>query len=305
MTNFLPASGATLRYEVSVREAADTSGKTPAGWRTVSPGYLKAIRAPLVAGAWCPELRWDEKAPPKTMVNRRFAELYGQGGNLVGRHMSQPRGQLTEIVGVIGDIKEDALNAPAYPYIYYCATAGMWPDPEYVVRTAGDPRALINSIRQLVRNTDSSRAVFGTKTMEDELSGDLDRPRSNARMVAVFGFAAMGLAAVGLYGLMMQMVNARRQEIGVRMALGARPAQIMRSVVGGASGLAAAGIAGGLGLTVVAQRMLHSLLFGLDSVDGFSMAAAACVLAAVSIVAALLPARRAARIDPIESIRIE
>jgi ABC-type antimicrobial peptide transport system permease subunit len=104
---------------------------------------------------------------------------------------------------------------------------------------------------------------------------------------------------------MMQMVNARRQEIGVRMALGARPAQIMRSVVGGASGLAAAGIAGGLGLTVVAQRMLHSLLFGLDSVDGFSMAAAACVLAAVSIVAALLPARRAARIDPIESIRIE
>ena len=282
-----PHSAATMNDE----------GKLTVGSRTVSPGYLKAIRTPLIAGQWCPELRLDSRGSPKVMVNRRFTELYAQGQNLVGRHLNG-----MEIVGVLGDMKEDALNAPPYPYVYSCAMAGNWPDPEYVVRAAGDPRA---SIRQLVHRVDPSRAVFGVNTLQEAVDADLDRPRTNARMVAGFGIAAMLLAAVGLYGLVTQIVNARRKEIGVRMALGANPAMILRSVVGAAAALALVGMAAGLLLTVAAQRTLQSFLFGVSALDGWSLAVPVCLLAMVSLLAALLPARRAAAIDPIESLRAE
>jgi predicted permease len=307
ITNFLPASGATLRYEVLLEGGVNTrdDGKMPVGWRIVSPGYLKAIQAPLMAGQWCPELRVDSKAPPRVMVNRQFTEVYAQGGSVVGRHIRQTQGPAMEIRGVIGDIKEDDLSAPAYPYVYFCTMAGAWPDPEYVVRASGDPPTVLSAIRQLVHNVDPTRAVFGAQTLEQAIDADLDRPRSNARMVTLFGMAAMVLAAVGLYGLVTQIVNTRRQEIGVRMALGAAPGRIMRSVVGAAGMLAATGIAVGLALTLAAQRMLQSVLFGVGRVDAWSMAGAACLLGAVSVLAALIPARRAAAIDPIESIRME
>jgi putative ABC transport system permease protein len=305
ITNFLPASGATLRYQVVLDGAGNTNddGKMPAGWRSVSPGYLKALRTPLMAGQWCPELRGASNSPAKAMVNRRFVDVYGQGGTVLGRHVKEMQsGQSMEIVGVIGDMKEDALNAPAYPYVYYCVMGGNWPDPEYVVRAAGDPRS---AIRQLVHNVDPARAVFGVKSLQDAVDADLERPRSNARMVTLFGVAAMLLAAVGLYGLVTQIVDTRRKEIGVRMALGAEPGRILRSIVGSAGVLAAGGILAGLLLTAAAQRTLQSFLFGMGGVDAWSLMAPACLLGAVSVMAALLPARRAASIDPIESIRTE
>ena len=184
VTNFLPASGATLRYQILLEGVSTTEnqGTMPIGERTVSPGYLKALRAPLLAGNWCPELTPRVRnAPLKNMVNRRFVEVYARGQNVVGRHLrwaEYASGPPEEIVGVIGDIKEDAVNAPAYPYVYSCALGGDWPDPDYVVRTASDPHAFISSIRQVVRNAEPKRAIFGLETIEDTLAADLDRPRS-------------------------------------------------------------------------------------------------------------------------------
>lgn len=307
ITNFLPASGATLRYQAKLEGAAVTEdqGNSPVGGRTVSPGYLKALQVPLLAGAWCPELRLDNQAAPKAMVNRRFVEVYGRGANVVGRQVSVTGLFSSEIVGVLGDVKEDAVRAPVYPYVYNCAMGGWWPDPEYVVRAGADPRGVMAAVRQLVRQIAPGRAVFGVRTLEDALAEDLNQPRSNARLLGLFALAAMLLAAVGLYGLVTQMVTARRQEIGIRMAIGADPARIVRSLAIGAGGLIAGGIAVGTVLVFAARGVLRSLLFGVSAADGMSMVTAALLLGGVSLFAAFLPARQASRIDPIEILRTE
>jgi predicted permease len=306
ITNFLPASGATLRYQASLEGVArgEDEGKMPAGERSVSPGYLRALQAPLLAGKWCPEVRLDFKAQPKAMVNRRFVDVYARGESVVGRHVTLDYASM-EIVGVIGDMKEDSVSGPTYPYVYACAWAGMWPDPEYVVRASGDPRGVLSSIRALVHSTAPNRAVFGVRALQDAIGDDLDRPRSSARLLALFALSALVLAAVGLYGLVAQMVNAQRREIGIRMAIGAEPWHIVRSIVSGTGGLILAGIAAGFGLTLAARPVLGSLLFGVSSLDGVSFAAAALLLGLVSALAAFVPARSAARIDPIETLRAE
>jgi putative ABC transport system permease protein len=309
ITNFLPAEGATLRYQVALEGegGGEVEGKLPVGERTVSPGYLQALEAPLLAGVWCPELRTDPNAPPKAMVNRRFVETYAPGQNLVGRHLrfTDFGGAQQEIVGVLGDLKEDTVAAPAYPYVYVCATGGAWPDPDYVVRTAGDPRGLLAAIRQVVRRADTARAVFGVETLEQALSSGLERPRSNARLLGAFALAALLLAAVGLYGLIAQMVSARRQEIGIRMALGADGPCMVASLVVGAVRLAAAGIAAGCALMLAAQPALRALLYGVSALDAWNLMGAAVVLALAAGLAAWAPARRAAAIDPVEALRAE
>jgi putative ABC transport system permease protein len=312
MTNFLPASAATLRNNITLEGVASTdqTGQMPVGYRLVSPGYLQGLKAPLLAGDWCPELAANPPGGTKMMVNQRFVEVYGNGRNVIGRHVefvgfgAGPLQKL-EIVGVIGDMKEDSLAARAYPYIYNCAIGGAWPDPEYLVRTSGDPRAIMNSVRQVVSSVAPGRAIFGVQTLQDALDATLERPRSNAGLLALFALTALVLAAVGLYGLVTQIVNSRRRELGVRMALGAAPGRIVGSVVASAGRLIAAGIAIGVGLTFALRPALRALIFGVSPVDGLSLGYAAAALGAVSILAALIPARRAAAIDPMESMRAE
>jgi predicted permease len=306
IVNFLPIAGATLRFPVTLEGAAatDETARMPAGSRMVSTGYLKALRAPLLAGAWCSELRLDWKGQTGVMVNRRFAEVYGQGGNVVGRRLrfgTAPESD--EILGVIGDMREDGLDAPAYPYVYHCARAGSWPDPEYVVRASGDPRSLLAAVREVVRRIEPDRAIFGVRTMDEAIDGALDRPRSSAGVLAGFALTAMLLAAVGLSSLHAHFGHTRRQEIGVRSALGATPQGIVGGLVGSAGRLIAAGIVAGVSLTFAGQRLVKSLLFGVGPLDGASLAGAAALLAIVALAAALLPARRAAAIDPAESMR--
>jgi predicted lysophospholipase L1 biosynthesis ABC-type transport system permease subunit len=238
------------------------------------------------------------------MVNRRFVDVHAHGLNVVGRHV-QIEGVSMEIVGVVGDMKEDAVASPAYPYLYFCAMGGNWPDPEYTVRTAGDPRELLPSIRELVHRAAPNRAIFGVQTLEDALADDLRQPRSNSRLLTLFGLTAMGLAAVGIYGLVSQMVSARRREIGIRMAVGADPSQIVWSLLAGAGRLISAGILIGVAVLLGARPVLRSLVFGISPLDAWSIGAAAVLLVIVSMVAAFRPARRAAAIDPVETLRAE
>ncbi|MBZ5729225.1 MAG: ADOP family duplicated permease [Acidobacteriia bacterium] len=311
MANFLPASGASLRNNITLEGLAATeeTGNMPTGYRLVSPGYLQALQVPLLAGSWCPELAAYPPGAFRMMVNRRFAEVYGRGNSVIGRHVGfvgyGPDLPQTEIIGVIGDMKEDSLSAPAYPYVYDCARGGSWPDPEYLVRIAGDPLTAANAIRQVVRSVAPGRAIFGVASLEETLDATLDRPRSQARLLALFALAALALAAVGLYGLVTQVVNARRREMGVRMALGAAPGRILRSVVVGAARLIAAGMAVGVGLTFALRPALRAVIFDVSPLDAVSLAGAAALLFAVAILAALVPARRAAAIDPVESMRAE
>jgi putative ABC transport system permease protein len=310
MTNFLPASGATLRNNIVLEGAAATeeTGNMPVGYRLVSPGYLKALRVPLLAGNWCAELA---PGPPaggqKMMVNRRFVVVYGRGRSVIGKRVGFAGFGLaaSEIVGVIGDMREDALAAPAYPYVYNCASGGAWPDPEYAVRASNDPRGAMNAIRKLARQVAPGRPIFGAQTLEEALEATLDRPRSDARLLVGFAFAALALAAVGLYGLVAEIVNARRHEIGVRMALGASPARIVGSVVANAGLLIGIGIVTGAILAMALWPVSRALVFGASPMDVSDLGFAAAMLAAVSVLAALVPARRAAAVDPTDCMRSE
>jgi len=308
--NFLPTTGATLRYQVTLDgpARAGENGKITAGERSISRDYLKALGAALLAGQDCPDLAVLASSAPKALVSRRFSQLYGKDGMLVGRHLrglEDPKGPATEIIGVVGDMREDTLNVTAAPYVYVCFAPGGWPDPEYVVRTRGDARSLLSAIAPLAHGIDPTRAVFGLKPLHKIIEDGLEQPRLNARMLLLFAVAAMTLAAIGLYGLVTLTVTSRTREIGVRIALGAGPANIIRHVVRGVAGLLAIGILAGFVLTIAADRLLRSLLFGVSPLDWATLTAVILILIAVSALATLVPARKAAHIDPLEAIRAE
>jgi putative ABC transport system permease protein len=314
MTNFLPASGATLNYQIVLEGLAQTeeNGTYTVGERTVTSGYLQAMKVPLLAGHWCPvpEVIDENKIKPaKAMVNRRFVELYGKGQNLVGRHLGFVQNSSVkptdEIVGIVGDAREDGLAASPGPYVYSCQVAGAWPDPEYVVRTKGNPRVLMPQVRQIVHRMAPNRAVFGVKPLDSVVEEALEQPRLNTRFLALFAGAAMLLASVGLYSLISLIVTARTREIGMRIALGASGRQIMGLIFAGAARLLLAGILVGLALTLGAERVIRSVLFGVSALDAIPLVGAVVVLTLICMVAAFLPARKAAAIDPLDAMRIE
>ena len=210
----------------------------PAGTRTVSPGYLKALQAPLLAGASCPDLRLDPKAPLPDHGNRRFVEVYAHGENVVGRRLriqgSSPTRSRRD-----GDLREDGPTRRPIRSLYVPAPAAG-PTPNTPCGLGTRARCL-PQIRELVGRIEPGRAIFGVRTLDEAIDASLDRPRSSAGVLAGFALTAMLLAAVGLYSLLAHFVHTRRQEIGVRMALGATPLRIVGGLVGGAGRLIARG----------------------------------------------------------------
>jgi putative ABC transport system permease protein len=208
-------------------------------------------------------------------------------------------------VGVIGDVVEDGPSSPAAPYVYACLAAGAWPDPEYVVRADGDPRALASGVRQIVRSLDASRPLFAMRPLDRVLDAALEQPRLNAGAVTVFALAALLLASLGLYGLMTLLVGERRRELGVRVALGASTGEIVRLVAAGAARLVAIGLAAGVALTVAAGPLLRALLFGVAPSDPASIAGAVGALAIAALAALVIPIRRALGVSAIDAMRLD
>ncbi|HEX6465347.1 MAG TPA: FtsX-like permease family protein, partial [Vicinamibacterales bacterium] len=306
-TNFLPASGASLRSQLIVQgltQPTDTVGFT-VGTRTVTPGYLRALQVPLIAGALCADPHpVNVEQNTEVMVNRQFVARYANGQSVVGRQLRlNSTSRPFQISGVVGDVLEDGLASPAVPYLYICLGMGAWPDPEYVVRSEGNPRLLISNVRAAVRSIDPSRPFFGAKSVADAMDAGLDQPRLDATVIAVFAAAALTLAALGLYGLLMLLVTERKRELGVRMALGAAPGDLVRVVVGGMGRLVAVGMASGLVLTIVSAQLLRSLLFGVAPYDAVAVTGAVIALGTVAMIAAAVPARQAARVSAMEAMR--
>jgi putative ABC transport system permease protein len=304
-TNFLPASGATLRYQVHVDGIAgpNPDGSITVGTRMISAGYLRAIRAPLLSGEWCPTPSSDPNAPLTAMLNRQFVERHADGQNVVGRTLRMSAFSATfTITGVVGDLAEDSHATAPVPYVYTCNRLGAWPDPNYVARTT-DARAFVADLRRIVREIDPSRAIFDVRPLQDVMDSALDQPRLDAAVLGLFAGAALTLAAIGLYSLFMLVVSEGVREIAVRLAIGAAPGQVMRLVMSGAGRLLASGLVIGIVLTAAADRLLRGVLFGVSPLDFSALAAAVLTIALVSGLAVFGPALRAARIAPIEALR--
>lgn len=304
--NFLPSPGGSLRYQVGVEGLGgqDDSGLYTVGIRMISAGYLQALDARMVSGSSCQPLRVDFNQPRSAVVNRQFVTRYANGQNLIGRvlRIAGAGNNSATITGVVDDIAEDGPQVDRIPFVYTCDSAGSWPDPNYVVRT-NNAAALVAGLRQLVSGVDPGRAVFSVRTLGDVAAGSISEPRRNATLVASFAGAALLLCALGLYALFARLVVDSRREIGVRLALGARPGQIVGMVLSDASRLLLVGLGAGVALSVGAYQLLQSVLFGLGPFNAVALLGAAAVLAAVSGIAILVPAARASRLMPTEALR--
>ena len=310
-SNFLPASSATIRYQVRLQNdgssgASSNTEQLTVGQRSVTNGYFKALGARVSAGGTCPDLPSVHGGPPKALVNRRFVTTYAEGQAVVGRYASWaqgPSGRPMQIVGVVEDIREDNLRTAAVPYLYVCLGPGDWPDPEYVVRTTGDPRTLLPAIRTMVHQVAPTRAVFALMPLEQNLGATIGQTRLQTELLSAFGFAAVALAAIGLYGLVALAVTSRRREIGIRIALGADPQRVVWELATRVGWLVVVGAAGGLLFTVIAQRQLRAVVFGVAPLDPATLVGAVAVLGMTASVATLVPAWRAAKIDPVGAMR--
>ena len=275
----------------------------------LAPNFLAAMGIPVLLGRGF--TAQDVAGAPKVaVVNQAFVEKFFAGQNPVGRRYSTGGPGATaanevEIVGVVRNAKYTSLREATAPAVYVPALQRVTGMANYAVRARGDMAALFPAIRAAVREIDPTLPVLGLRTQDEQLDRNHAQERLFAQLSGFFGLLALALACVGLYGLMSYNVLRRTGEIGVRMALGALPGQILRMILKESLGLVCLGVAAGLGAAYAASRLVATMLFGLNATDPVTYGAVALLLVAVALLAALLPARRAARTDPLVALRSE
>jgi len=203
----------------------------------------------------------------------------------------------------VGDVRENGLLKDPEPLIYYCGFNPYWPDPYFLVRTTLNRPATFAGIRAALREVEPGRAVYAVRTLDDLLADQTSQEHLNTLLIAAFAGMALLLASMGLYGLLSQLVTGRAREIALRIALGARAGQIVASIVGHAALVASTGTVVGLAVAFAVARFMGTLVFGISTRDPATFGIVPLVLAGVAIVTALVPARRAARVDPMEALR--
>jgi putative ABC transport system permease protein len=209
------------------------------------------------------------------------------------------------IVGVVRDVKTDRLDASAVPMMYRSVLQVSNLNLTLVVRAEGDPAALAESMRREVRAVDPNEPLFGVRTMDGVVAAAMAERRFTMQLLALFAATALVLSAIGIYGVMAYFVTQRTHEIGIRMALGAAPRDVLTMVLGQGARLAAAGVAAGVVGAFALTGAIGTLLFGVSPRDPLTFATLSIVLTAVALVACYVPARRATRVDPIRALRYE
>jgi putative ABC transport system permease protein len=285
----------------------DPAERTFATGRSVSSGYFRTLRIPILQGETC---SGDPAAPlfAGALVTRAFADRFFPGESPIGHAFTSqgmPPDRQTRIIGVVADVRENGLLKDPEPLIYYCSFNPYWPDPFFIVRTAGAHPATVNDMRSAMRDIEPGRAVYSVRPLADVLVESTSQQRINTLLLAAFAVTALTLASMGLYGVLSQLVAGRQREIGVRMALGARPIQIVTSVIAQAATATGLGIAAGLAGAFALAGFMATLLFGITIHDPLTFAVVPIVLALVATATSLVPARRAARLDPVHALRAE
>jgi putative ABC transport system permease protein len=284
-----------------------------AGVYLVSPGYLEAMGMRLVAGRTFRDTD-VRSSQPVLIVNESFVRRYVGQNSALGQRFpgALERGDREwEIVGVVGDVRRESLSADPEPEIYASmlqledALGMMGPQATLAIRTVGDPVALGPPLRSFVRELDPALALDGVMTMERRVSRAAAQPRFHATLLVLSAGAALLLASVGLYGILAYSVAQRQREVGVRSALGAEPGDLVRLVLGEGLWLAAIGLVAGLAVAAGLARFVSSMLYGVRPHDTATFVTVPLLVVAVATIACLVPARRAARLDPVTALRSE
>jgi putative ABC transport system permease protein len=309
----IPMAGAShISFSIEGRDLP----KVPMATNTlVFPGYFETMQIPLRSGRAFTALE-TTASPRVAIINETLAREFFAGTNPVGKRIkwggpTSPSPWAT-IVAVAADVKATALDSPEEPAVYFPALQSdtlmihnTMRSMAYIVRTGGNPESVINAIRRTVREADAELPIVGMHTLEDIVSFSVAGRRFNTALLGAFAFLALVLAAVGIYGLMAYSVEQRTREIGIRLAIGATPIDVLRLVVSQAIRVASVGVVLGVVGSLLLTRVMTTLLFDVSPLDPLTFACAAGLLFGVAWLASYLPARRAARIDPQTAIRAE
>jgi predicted permease len=300
-----------LRDEGNVFEYTRADGRVTqdgsplrADTRYISPDYIRAMGIPLVRGEPLPD-QSPKGAPTPMLVSETATWRFWPGEDPIGQMLRASWGTLFVVTGVVRDVRSLALAEAPAPAVYLPQSIAPRLLATLAVRTAGDPLALAGPIRQAILGLDPEQPIRSIATLMDVMSESIARDRFFTVLFGMFGGLALVLAAVGVYGVLACSVGQRTQEIGVRMALGARAADVLRMVVGGGMLLVLTGVALGALSSLVLTRVLKSQLYGVSATDPAAFVMAPAVLTAVALMACYVPARRATRIDPIAALRDE
>jgi predicted permease len=247
-------------------------------------------------------------APPVAVINETMASRLFPNQDPIGQHIrigSAFSGPWTTIVGVIGDVRHGGLEEQPQPEMYINYLQGPPVSPFIVLRTGGDPALLAETVRAEMRRIDKNIPLYDMRTMSTLRSDAISTRRFILLIVGAFGVLALGLAAIGVYGVMSLIVSERTREVGVRLALGAKPSQLLGMIVRQAATLGAIGAVIGLLAALPMALLLQGQLYGIRSIDPATFVAVPAALLAISALAALVPARKAMRIDPVEALRLD
>ncbi len=292
---------------------------TCAGQERATPGYFATMGIPILQGRELTDADHLDPTRAVVVVSKAFADRFWPGENAVGKGVA-PSGRREEpyyrVVGVVGDHPAEALDGDAaisiyYPVVHDPNTPPNWswwrPTSMALVVKAGlaDPISLLPVIRQIVREVDPSIPIVRAQTMNDVVGQSLARFAFVSALLGIAAIVALTLAAVGVYGVVSYVVSKSTREIGMRVAIGARPAQVQAQFVRSSLALIGIGLVVGLGLAAATTRVLVGMLYGVEPTEPGAYVVAAGVLASVALLASWLPARRAAKVDPMEALRAD
>jgi putative ABC transport system permease protein len=300
----LSGGGDILAFSIEGISRSPSDPIQDADAHVVSPDYFKTLGIQLKGGALFSSQDLIN-SPGVVVISETMAKRYWGDEDPIGKRISTDGEKWMKIIGIVADVRHKTLNKEPYPQMYAPIAQNPRRTLTILARSSTDPASIIPALRHQVRELDANVPVFNVRTMEQILADFIAPPRFNAMLIVLFAVLALLLAAVGIYGVISYGVTQRRHEIGIRMALGARPAEILKMVVGQGLKLVLIGIGLGLVAVFLLTRLLSKLLFEVSATDPITFVLVSLILTGVALLACLVPARRAAKTDPMVALRYE
>ncbi|HYY58646.1 MAG TPA: ABC transporter permease, partial [Pyrinomonadaceae bacterium] len=306
-TTGTPLSGFALAFPFKIEGRAETDSDVPqATFSSISPGYFRTMAIPLRAGREF-ESTDDLNRPRVAIINETFARRFFPAGDALGKQLTidyLSRPVTMEVIGIAADVKQETPGETPGVGLYAPLAQLPWLSTMLVVRAKADPGGVTQAVQKAIWSLNPDQPIK-TKTMEQLLKDSAAQPRLYTLLLSIFAALALALSTVGVYGVMSYAVTQRTHEIGVRIALGAQPLDVLRMVVGQGMTLALIGVGTGLIAAFAMTRVMASLLYGVTATDPLTYSAVVLLLTGIALLACLIPARRATRVDPMIALRYE
>jgi predicted permease len=307
----MPLTEGDIHITFSIEGRPTNPGDEPsARVSLVEPGFFDTLKVPLKRGRFFLPTEHQEKGPPVIIVNDAFAQKYFAGENALGKHMktdldgsSAPR--MREIVGVVGNVKRTDVTEAARPEYYLPYEQVPVAMPSVALRVTGDPMSYAGSIHSAMATVDSTVPIYRMNSYSNDLQRTSAQQRFQAALLASFAAIALLLAAIGLYGVLSYMVSQRTKELGLRIALGAQRSNVLQLILFRGLRMTIVGLCLGVAAAALLSHFISSVLYEVKPLDVLTFVGTSLVLLVVSGIASLIPAYRASRLDPNESLRIQ